>query len=129
MTEKYPIESYEQWSLEPGARMMFAGHTFGAHLFEKVRDRAIASIPQATEENAKAVAQEAIDHALWGCMALLDGYFRTMIDQDHKAVYELTMKIEDKAGNEIESIDLTALALQLGYANWLAGNFGQEIES
>lgn len=125
MTEiSYPIEPYEQWTEEIGARRMFAGHNFRAHLFKFVRERAIARIPQDIGEGTKVVAKEAIDNALWMCMALLDGYFRTMIDENHRAVYGLTMHIEDEKGDIIEAIELTSL--ELGYAFWIEGDFGQE---
>src|SRR5579871_3642688 len=72
-SEPYPIRPYPAWAQEEHQHWIDAGHTFGAHLMEKVRDRALKQIPAGAPDEVRQAAEQGIDNTLWNLMALLDG--------------------------------------------------------
>src|SRR5690349_18480137 len=95
----YPVRPYLDWSQEEHHRWIEAGHTFGAHLMEFVRDQALKKIPYGASADAREAAEQAIDNTLSALMALLDGVTGGgSIGDAHTAEYVLLLRVRDSHG-------------------------------
>jgi hypothetical protein len=117
---------FEAWPLEHHARWLHAGNAFGAHLVQ-VREAALATIPSEATAEERARINKAVDTALCGVMALLDGYPRTDLGSKYHAVYALIARMCPKGSMKpVEEIELAPNGdgLQMGFWGWVKGDFG-----
>ena len=125
----YPIRPYAEWPHDEQLRWINAGNTFGAHLFQHVRDNAICRIAAETALDVEQ-SKRAVDVTLRTIMDLLDGYYRPTVGESHLAEYVLLVRIRDADGNAVETVELApdGDGLAMGYAGWERGDFGQDTQ-
>ena len=113
---------YRAWPVEPHARWIQAGHTFGKHLMEASRDYAFERVPENATPEERAIAQKAALDAIYGMMMLLDGVTAPKIDGANRIEYVLTARIiPEGASPSIEEFELApdGDGLCMGYHYWI----------
>lgn len=98
----YPHRKYADWPTDEHARWIHAGHTFGMHLMENIRNAAIGDLPDDINDESKKIALTAIDGVVYKMMAFFDGIYRFEIDDITKVEYALMSRIEQPDGNTEE---------------------------
>jgi hypothetical protein len=107
--ETYPFRPYDAWPENKDDRWIHAGHTFGMHLMENVRDEALEQIPRNASKNARRIAEEAVFNTMYAFMQVFDGIVATAIDDKYQAQYVLNSRIvswDDDGPTTHETIEL-----------------------
>ena len=121
--------SYEEWRTAPSDRAQDAAHTFGYHLIQHCRAKAMKSMDAAPEpktaEEFRTQAAAAVDMALHNVTDLLEGFWPTDAGPRHRVRCALSVCITGTSGTEAERIDISPRLLDppIGYWKWKAGDF------
>ena len=83
---------YPRWSTDPYRRKDDAAYTFGRHLIEHCRDRAIAYLPARTRKETRTAAEKCVDVALHNVMDLLEGFWKLRSGPKHELEYVLSVR-------------------------------------
>ena len=126
----YPSVPYDQWADAPNARWIDAGHTFGVHLMQHVRDEALETLPPDAAETTRQAVAQAINASLNSMMALFDGVPRCEVGEHHHMEYALIARVKDEAGATVEEIELApdGDGLMMGLAGWWQNEFWTDNE-
>lgn len=124
MHESHAPRPYTMWRSVPIERAEDAASAFGQDLIRHCRTEALKSMKNApmptTHAELEALVATAVDTALHNTMALLEGFWVMPSGDGHQLAYVLGVRVADKSGKQIESIDISPsmLDLPIGYWKW-----------
>ena len=119
---EYPC--FEAWREDETDRAEDAANLFGLHLIRHCRQDALRSVASAGAEGRRA-AEQAVDMALHGAMALLEGFWHLPAGEGLSA--ELVLRIDiTRDGELVESQEISPskLDLPMGYWSWVEKGMG-----
>jgi hypothetical protein len=104
-----------------------AFHAFGHLWFSHARENALRTIPACASKEARAVAVEAVDAALYNTMMIFDGIVAARPDATHTVGFSLTAQVREAASHDcIESFELAPNGEEstcMGFHLWAEGDF------
>lgn len=109
-------------------RELWMNHAAGFLLFEDVRGYARSVLPAELDPATRAVAHEAIDHAVYGLMMVIDRIPGPFRNDDNDFGLRVIARVTRKASDEVvESLDLFdhGEGMTMGFHGWVDGDFGE----
>jgi hypothetical protein len=109
-------------------RELWMNHAAGFVLFEDVRGYARSVLPIDLDAATRAVAHEAIDHAVYGLMMVIDGIPGQFGNDAHDFRLRVVAQLAAKGTDDvIESLDLfhDGEGMTMGFHGWVEGDFGE----
>jgi hypothetical protein len=105
-------------------------HAAGFILFEDVRRYAIERIDPTLSPEALAAAQKAVDDAVYGLMAVIDGVTGGLRNESYNVYIDFIARLASRnpSGDElvISEVDLrNGDGMCMGFHGWLEGDFGK----
>ncbi|PQO45394.1 hypothetical protein [Blastopirellula marina] len=102
-------------------------HAAGCIIWEDVRNYAREQIDPSLSEEARSAALEAIDHAVYGLMMLIDGINVPLRNDRQEITLSVTAKLTDRESEQtISELDLfDGDGMCMGYHFWMEGDFGE----
>jgi hypothetical protein len=120
---------YNEWRSDSFDRADDAAYLFGYHLMQHCRKEALKGIESqpvpASAEEFHTQVTSAVDTALHNVMELLEGFWPTRADDNHRVQYELSVCIMDANRTLVERIAISPclLDLPIGYWKFKDGEF------
>ncbi len=116
---KKPRE-FENWRTYIWDRKEDAANTFGYHLTQLCRNKAIENLPVNMTNVDKEKAIESIDIALHNIMDLLEGFWKLESGNKYSIEYLLQVVVKDKHNLELERLAINpGLDLPIGFWKWV----------
>jgi hypothetical protein len=107
------------------ARELWLQHAAGRILFEDVRGYALEQLGKLSASE-RAVAQRAVDHALYGVMMVADGVTGQLMGPPGTVSVHLSVRFEPTKG-PVEQLDLfEGDGMCMGYHAWMEGDWGKD---
>jgi hypothetical protein len=85
--------SYPEWRKDQSGRWRDAFHAFGHLWFSHARENALRTIPASASKEARALAVEAVDAALYNTMMIFDGIVAARPDATHTVGFSLIAQV------------------------------------
>jgi hypothetical protein len=108
-------------------RDLWLQHGAGFVMFEDIRGYARARLAPGVDEATRAVAFEAIDHAMYGLMMVIDGIPGPFRNAEHDLSLSMTVTLRSVATDDVvESLELfDGDGVTLAFHGWKEGDFGE----
>jgi len=127
MSDTNTPRPYEQWRTGSADRKEDAAYTFGYYLMKHCRAEALKSVQSApmlmTRKQFHKQVEKAVDTALHNVLDLIEGFWPAEAGPNHRAEFELSVRIRDASGKEVEHIDISSIDMPIGYWKWKDGGF------
>jgi len=110
----------------PGrARDLWIQHAAGYILFDDVRGYAMEQLADSLTDRERSVAQEAVDHALYGLMQVIDGVTGGLKNDEWAVDLRVIVQLHQR-NLVAEAVDLVENGdgMCMGYHRWMEGDFG-----
>ena len=109
------------------ARWRDAFHAFGHLWFSHARETALRTIPASASKEARSLAIEAVDAALYNTMMIFDGIVAARPDTTHSVGFSLIAQVREAGSHDcIESFELAPNgeeSASMGFHLWAEGDF------
>lgn len=116
--------NYNEWRTENYKREEDAAYTFGYHLIEYCRNKAVDNLPFEMNQLDREKSIESINIALHNFLDMVEGFWKLQTGTEHSFEYIIQVLVRDKDLNEIEKINIsTGLDLPIGFWKWADGEF------
>ena len=111
---------------DPRRRELWLQHVAGRLIFDSVRDYALGQLPSTISEHERAIASDAIDHAVYGLMMLIDGVTGGAENETYAVEIDVSVSLRE-GGRTSQQLDLRdGDGMCMGYHGWVNGNFGDD---
>ncbi len=120
MTKPIPPRTFPEWRSERYDREEDAAYAFGHDLIVHCRDEALRRIEPDASLPTRVAVEKAVDTALHNVMDLLEGFWRLPSGPEHQLKYVLQVRVENAAGELVETQEIAPckLDLPIGYWRW-----------
>jgi hypothetical protein len=120
MTTSTNPRPFPEWRSDSSDRAEDAAYAFGHDLIVHCRDEALATIPPDASLPTRVAVEKAVDAALHNVMDLLEGFWPLPSGSAHQLKYVLQVRIENDAGELVETQEIAPcrLDLPIGYWKW-----------
>ncbi|NGY04737.1 hypothetical protein [Solimonas terrae] len=112
---------------EPRALELWLQHAAGRILLEDVRAYAVEKLDKKLTAKARAVAEQAIDDALYGVMMVLDGVTGAISNAEQQVELSVQVKLIQKSNRQViaQQDIMAGDEMCMGYHGWLEGDYGE----
>ncbi len=123
-SDRFPLSSTPN---DERGKELWLQHAAGFIIFQDVRAYALERLPQTLEPACRAVAEKAIDDAVYGLMMVIDGVSGGLRNSKYMVELGASARLREVDSDEIDTeLDLASEGMCMGFHMWKEGDFGDE---